>query len=69
VLETNKLVNAESEYHLSVSDEQVADKVEELPLQIVLGEALSDVGAFGIAVTVTEVLALALLQEPETHAA
>ena len=54
---------------MSVPELQVADKVDELPLQIELGEALSDVGVFGIAVTVTEVLALALLQEPETQAA
>ena len=67
--EGNKLVNAELEYHLSVSDEQVADKVDELPLQILDGDAEIPVGVGGVAVTLTVTLALVLLQAPETQAA
>ncbi len=54
---------------MSVSDEQVADKVEELPLQILDGEAEIPVGVGGVGVTLTVTLALVLLQAPETQAA
>jgi hypothetical protein len=54
---------------LSVSDEQVADKVDELPLQILDGDAAIPVGVGGVAVTLTVTLALVLLQAPETQAA
>ena len=69
MLEVNKLVRALSEYHLSVSDEQVADRVEELPLQILDGDAEIPVGVGCEVVTLTVTLALVLLQAPETQAA
>jgi hypothetical protein len=54
---------------LSVSDEQLADRVEELPLQILDGEAEIPVGVGGVAVTLIVTLVLVPLQEPETQAA
>ena len=69
VVEANKVVKAASEYHLSVSAEQLADKVEELPLQILDGEAAIPVGVGGVGVTLIVTLALVLLQAPETQAA
>ncbi len=58
-----------SEYHFRVSAEQEADRVELLPLQIVLREAVRLVGVLGIAFTVTDTEAAELLQFPETQAA
>ncbi len=58
-----------SEYHFRVSAEQEADSVELLPLQIVLGEAVTLFGVLGIAVTDTVTEAAELLHELETQAA
>ncbi len=58
-----------SEYHFRVSAEQVADRIELFPLQIVLGEAVTLVGILGIAFTVTDTEVPELLQFPETQAA
>ncbi len=58
-----------SEYHFRVSAEQEADRVELLPLQIVLGEAVTLVGVLGITLTDTVTEAAELLHEPETQAA
>ncbi len=58
-----------SEYHFRVSAEQVADRVELFPLQIVLGEAVRLVGVLGITLTDTVTEAAELLHEPETQAA
>ncbi len=56
-------------YQVKVPDAQVAERVELLPLQMVLGEAAAAVGAVGVAFTVTVVEASELLQEPDTQAA
>ncbi len=56
-------------YQVKVPDAQVAERVELLPLQMVLGEAAAAVGAVGVAFTVTVVEAAELLHEPDSQAA
>ncbi len=56
-------------YQVRVPVAQDADRVELLPLQIVLGEAVTLVGAVGVAFTVTVVDVDALLHVPLTQAA
>ncbi len=62
-------VRAASEYQVRVPLEQVALKLELLPLQIVLGDAVTLVGVLGVVVTLTVTLALALFVLPTRQAA
>jgi hypothetical protein len=69
VVEAKVVVNAASVYQVNVPVTQVAESVELSPSQMLAGEAAADVGATGIAVTVTVTEAEGLLQVPSIQAA